>query len=321
MGRVTDGLQIKQVALQTGLSEQLIRKWEQRYQAVMPKRLENGYRLYSKQDVDRLLTIKQMVADGTTVRRAVGLAEQAASATRQPLPVMSQHDSPDDLHADRDTKAVEKLLAAGSQGDVQRLEGILQRCDMTVGLRAVVETVIVPFLQSIGELWIRGQWSEDQEHLSSLTVRNFLVRRSADLPDAPQTAPTLLASCVPGERHDIMLHAAMIEARKMGWKTLFLGPEPAPGAIERAVSRMRPNMVLLSITTLHPPLVPDSGGTWFAQLDAFAAQFPETQFCVGGPSSVVQLCVGGLQRIRTVQSVMSLLTVLEDNHITTATPQ
>ena len=42
-------LYIKDVAEMTGLSEQQIRKWENRYHIVKPERLANGYRVYSQE--------------------------------------------------------------------------------------------------------------------------------------------------------------------------------------------------------------------------------------------------------------------------------
>ena len=42
---------IQQVAEMTGLSKQVIRKWEDRYSIIQPERLENGYRIYSSEEV------------------------------------------------------------------------------------------------------------------------------------------------------------------------------------------------------------------------------------------------------------------------------
>ncbi|WDL99076.1 MerR family transcriptional regulator [Alicyclobacillus sp. ALC3] len=287
MNNPVTGLQIKQVAARTGLSEQLIRKWEQRYRAVTPRRMQNGYRVYQEHDVRILMSIAHLVERGIPVRRAVALVtaergevfdaasdssmavgvqllqaqentfrrrrEQASEHVSEQMLEFRSHrarilrDNP--LHS-----VLEAMLAAGAVGDLQRLETILQRCFVSEGLRIAVNCVVTPFLQEVGWLWSMGSWSEDQEHLSSLTVRNFLVRLLADLPDVPPDAPVLLASCVPGERHDIMLQVALLEAKRQGWRTLFLGPDPAPGAIERALTRLTPDVLLLSMTTRHEAL-------------------------------------------------------------------
>ena len=50
---------IQQVAEMTGLSKQVIRKWEDRYSIIQPERLENGYRIYSREEVALLKKVVQ----------------------------------------------------------------------------------------------------------------------------------------------------------------------------------------------------------------------------------------------------------------------
>ena len=50
---------IKVVATRTGLSKDVIRVWEKRYQAVNPQRSDTGRRLYTDADIAHLLKLKQ----------------------------------------------------------------------------------------------------------------------------------------------------------------------------------------------------------------------------------------------------------------------
>ncbi|KPV42398.1 MerR family transcriptional regulator [Alicyclobacillus ferrooxydans] len=349
---------IKQVAEQTGLSEQLIRKWEQRYGAVQPRRLDNGYRMYSAADVDRLLAIKQIVDSGTSVSQAVesigDLRSDAAlfedltiSDVREAIPAQAarrmieerlqrsglvteerlQQSSTLGEHrfsqigvaaagmqpafASDPSEWVKLLIVAGTEGRTRDINQILHRCYVMNGFRAMIHDVIVPFLRTVGVLWEDGSWSEDQEHLSSLSVRDFLVQRMADLPDAPEGAPTLLTSCIPGERHDIMLNIAMLEAKRLGFVTAFLGTEPAPGAIERAVQRLHPTVLLLSATSDRHLVNHPEHQQWLETLDHFAASLPGTRFCLGGPKVIVELCTKALSHIHAVESLPHLFAELE----------
>ena len=81
---------IKQVAEKTGLSEQLIRKWEQRYGAVEPRRLGNGYRMYNPEDVNRLLSIKRIVDSGASVSQAVESVIQSQLGPQSQIGAQSQ---------------------------------------------------------------------------------------------------------------------------------------------------------------------------------------------------------------------------------------
>jgi DNA-binding transcriptional MerR regulator len=57
-------LKIGAVARLTGLSVHTLRKWEERYQAVQPARTESGERLYTREDVRRLVLLKRLMAAG-----------------------------------------------------------------------------------------------------------------------------------------------------------------------------------------------------------------------------------------------------------------
>ncbi|WP_226087662.1 MerR family transcriptional regulator [Mesobacillus sp. S13] len=61
---------IQQVSEITGLSKLVIRKWEERYQIVIPKRLDNGYRVYTEADVNKILSVKNLTHQGYSVKQA-----------------------------------------------------------------------------------------------------------------------------------------------------------------------------------------------------------------------------------------------------------
>ncbi len=67
---------IQQVADVTGLSKQVIRKWEERYGVVQPQRLDNGYRIYSQQDVKMLLKVKLLSEQGHSLKQAALLVQE-----------------------------------------------------------------------------------------------------------------------------------------------------------------------------------------------------------------------------------------------------
>lgn len=67
---------IRVVALRTGLSPDLIRAWEKRYQAVVPQRTDTARRLYSDLDVDRLKLLKLATEGGRRIGDIAGLPFQ-----------------------------------------------------------------------------------------------------------------------------------------------------------------------------------------------------------------------------------------------------
>ena len=58
---------IQRVAELTGLTEHTIRAWEKRYQAVIPRRTENGRRIYDLNQVERLKKLYQLTLKGQSI--------------------------------------------------------------------------------------------------------------------------------------------------------------------------------------------------------------------------------------------------------------
>jgi DNA-binding transcriptional MerR regulator len=69
---------IQVVAHRTGLSADVIRAWEKRYTVVAPARSENGRRLYSGADIERLQLLAQATASGRTIGQLAALPAAAA---------------------------------------------------------------------------------------------------------------------------------------------------------------------------------------------------------------------------------------------------
>lgn len=67
--------QIKSVARMTGIPRNTLLVWERRYAIVTPTRAENGYRLYSQADVDRLRSVRVLTQKGYKVTEAIAMVE------------------------------------------------------------------------------------------------------------------------------------------------------------------------------------------------------------------------------------------------------
>lgn len=66
---------IRAVSRLTGIPMDTLRAWERRYRAVIPRRSAQNRRFYSRDDVARLLLIKQLVEQGEPVGSVVHLTE------------------------------------------------------------------------------------------------------------------------------------------------------------------------------------------------------------------------------------------------------
>ena len=64
---------IKYVSQRTGLTPHVIRAWERRYKAVVPRRSSKNRRLYSVDDVSRLQLLKKLTEAGYSISQVAHL--------------------------------------------------------------------------------------------------------------------------------------------------------------------------------------------------------------------------------------------------------
>lgn len=296
------GYYIKDVARITGLSEQVIRKWEDRYGIVRPVRKDNGYRVYGEEEIRRLLKMQALRNDGHPLKRAAELAtteEQTAGTAQQPESEAGRY--------------VRKLIGQGEQCHEAELERLLRQAHSELGLAHFLDGVVIPFLKQVGGLWERGEWGEYQESVSSLIVRDLLVNIRRNVRPAPG-APLIIGACFPEERHEIPVHLILLKAMMRGYRTHLVGASPAPGATESLIRQLKPDAVLLSASTTAPFLRhPDVLG----ELDRFAGEHADIRFYAGGAGVRLAAAAGKPVHIRVTDDVEQVLRDLDNDYSNT----
>ena len=291
---------IQQVSNVTGLSKQVIRKWEERYNLVHPKRLENGYRIYSEEDIRKLLKVKALSEQGYSLKQAAKLVEEEShdqgvqAEAAKTVPAKSLPDFND---------YVLRLLEKGTTCNEIELNYILQQAYHRYGLEDFLAQVVQPFLLEVGNRWEKDEWDEYQEAVSSMVVRDYLVqiRRNFKYRD---DAPVVIGSCVPHEEHEVPVHILLLQFMMKGWKSILIGASPAPGSIESMVEKIKPQLVLLSATTTIPF---ERNPKLLAGLDQFAEQHPHIEFFIGGAGAMQYFACKNLKHIRLANSMEEIL--------------
>lgn len=268
---------IQQVSDMTGLSKQVIRKWEERYHVVQPKRLDNGYRIYKEADINILLSVKNLSEEGHSISHAVQLTkERAALFDKVPASTQSIQEPPvlNDY--------VFQLLEKGAHCNELELHLILQEAYHAFGLSDFLTSVVIPFLNKVGSKWSKNEWDAYQESVSSLVVRDFLIQIRRNF-RYKEDAPLIVGACLPYEQHEIPVHILLLKFMMRGWKTILIGASPAPGSIESLVKKLKPEKVVLSATTTIPF---ETDPYLLNSLDQFAVEHRQIDFYLGGTGAL-----------------------------------
>ena len=288
-------LSIQQVSFITGLSKAVIRKWEDRYQTVTPKRLDNGHRIYTERDVQTLLAVRKLVDQGSSIQQATIEAQQQIQNQREQTPSVMSNTYTLPIHEDY----CYRLLEYGTTCDVPAIQRILQEAHQKFGLERFLDEVVTPLLWEIGERWEKNRWNPFQESVSSTVIRDYLVGLRNQM-HMPADAPLLMGACLPGEVHDLPLCILLLKAQMRGYRVYLISSSPAPGSIEQLITYFKPQIVLLSAMselpfTTYPDVLP--------KLDAFAAGNPDVQIFIGGIGAKEFLNNNTLQAIQYVTNL------------------
>ena len=141
-----------------------LRVWERRYQIVAPEQAASGHRLYSSQDIRRLVLIKQLVnrghAIGMLARMQTPQLQDLLHEAEQAESVLPLSDKP----VRKGVSALPTMLTAAL--DVpSRLRVLLVGGDAGMRWRATLDAV--PELDVVGTLDVRPQSELQLQHLSA----------------------------------------------------------------------------------------------------------------------------------------------------------
>lgn len=240
------------VSRRTGLKPDLIRAWERRYGAVAPGRSDTRRRFYSDADVARLQLLKRVLDTGRSIGQVANLSDEeleslVASEPPPAPPVASPATGSNGEAADA---YLELCLGAARRLEVGELELCLQRASVALSRTNLLEKLMVPLLHRVGELWHLGELRPTHEHVASAVIRSFLGRIYHAF-DVPATAPHLIATTPPRQRHELGALMAAAVAAGEGWRTTYLGPDLPPEEIAAAAREKGARAVALSL--VYPP--------------------------------------------------------------------
>ncbi|MFH2050431.1 MAG: MerR family transcriptional regulator [bacterium] len=272
---------MKVVAKRTGLSPHLIRIWEKRYGAVNPKRTDSGHRLYSDENIERLILLQRATHTGEAIgqiaklpdeelfKLGIGINDEQENLTS--TSTLSQNQNVE-YHLNLCLEAVNNL-------DSINLEVRLLRASITLGQQLFLEKVLQPLLTKTGELWNDGSLKVAHEHLASAVIRSMLgsmiVTSSGTV-----TGPILISTTPSGQLHEFGALMASVTAASIGWQAIYLGPNiPAEDIAAAAISKKARAVALSLVYPSDDPYIQ-------LELKKLAKMVTSnTQIIVGGRSS------------------------------------
>lgn len=249
---------ISVVVKKTGLSTHTIRAWEKRYGAVNPSRTSGNQRLYSDEDIDRLLLLKFAILSGRKIGQIARLPidKLREYADSGPTTVYATEKY---INTHPEESSLEESLKACMNSvmllDAKTLEDTLIRATISFGKIIVLEKILVPLLKYIGAQWQNGSLRVMNEHIATGVIRTFLGTLLLEL-TRPDSYPVAVAATSVREQHEFGALICAVVAAVDGWDVKYLGPDIPTEEIVKSAQMVNARAVILSIVlTGENPLV------------------------------------------------------------------
>lgn len=227
---------------ETGLSNDLLRKWRSRYGFPIPVRIGNLLG-YTDDQVGLLRRIKHLLDGGFRPGQIVGkTAEQldelmAALGCRR----SSAMESP----------VVRTALDRLRAGDLGGMATFLAQQREKQSLEEFVCGTLAPLTVGVGEAWVVGEIEVYQEHLCTGILTGLLFRELSGLVPKPG-APRVVFATPSDELHVLGLLMAQTMLADRGAECIYLGPHTPLDELSAAARSCRADIVAISLSSAFP---------------------------------------------------------------------
>ena len=267
------------VARRTGLSADLLRVWEKRYNVVAPARSESGRRLYSDADIERLRLLHRATLAGRSIGQVVGLSPRA-------LAKLVRDDAVADAQRSRDGGGVPVPSVIGSATRdgathpllteclqaIERLDAlalgvVLRRAILALPAEGFLDALVVPLLERVGMAWREGALRDVHAQLAFVALRRALDG-IADATASSLAAPHVVVAAPAAQVREVTIRevgaqefGALLSAATAaveGWRVTYLGSGIPAEDIAETARHIGAQAVALSVAS--PAVSPEPAG-------------------------------------------------------------
>lgn len=230
----------------TGMSREVLRKWEQRYGFPVPARGARGQRIYSHADMDKLLIIRRLLRAGMRPARLVNLSREELLALVDAAKLERGTDENDIHHR------IELLTAAlKDPAQLEMVHALLGRWLYLDGPFEFACHTLAHLNDAVGSGWKTGALSIHQEHWYAERMRRTLIAARAECV-VDRRWPRIVLSTPPGETHELALLGLELALATRGIDVAYLGPQTPVNELCAAAHGYQAGVVALSVSPNYP---------------------------------------------------------------------
>lgn len=230
---------IKELEKLSGIKAHTIRIWEKRHHIVSPQRTNTNIRLYSDDDLKRIINVAALNNQGVKISQIARMTPEEIS---RKISELSNLKSANEIYIDQ-------LVVTMVDMDEVNFNEIISRLSDRYGFERTITEIVYPFLEKIGVLWQAGTVNPAQEHFISNLIRQQLIMACASLPVPSISGRKAILFLPEGEFHEFGLLFFNYIARRKGIYTYYLG-QSVPFADLKAVYEIhKPHYIITAFVS------------------------------------------------------------------------
>jgi DNA-binding transcriptional MerR regulator len=231
---------IKDLEQLSGIKAHTIRIWEKRFGVIEPDRTDTNIRLYSNDDLRRLLNISLLNKHGIKISEIAQMNESQIAEKVSAINLVKTDES----------NLIESLIIGMIDMNERQFDRIFTACILRMGFENTILKVVFPFLTRIGIMWQTGSINPAQEHFVSNIIRQKIIVATDSLGLVnDKNAPTALLFLPENELHEMSLLFYNYALRSRNYKTIYLGQSVPSDNLSRIVKITCPDLLITVIST------------------------------------------------------------------------
>jgi DNA-binding transcriptional MerR regulator len=282
---------IRDIENLSGIKAHTLRIWEQRYHLIMPARKESKHRLYTNDDLRRILRISYLYHRGYKISKIAGMS--AEEIDRESLHYQGE------MHFEL---FINQFVEAALDLDQERFDQVFRGLFQHLGFEKAMIHVVYPYLEKIGRLWMTGNLLPAQEHFSSQLIRKQILLDTEHIrtTPVPDTLPLVMFT-PPGEFHEIPLLLIANLLRKNGFRVIYLGTNTETSTLAEYIDARGPCVLYFHLLTNFTDLSVD------AYVSSLGERFPGMPIIASGTvSATITAPVDGLRVMHSIHEIRML---------------
>lgn len=249
---------IQMAAKISGVGVHTIRAWEKRYKAIVPKRDVTGHRVYSKEDVEKLILLSELCLLGYSISK---IANQDLEELKQQLKALGKNESSiknlemslyENHESEFDySQSMTIILMALKSFKIDIISKELSKLKIFMSPREFALEVILPIMSELGYAVDRGEFTISHEHALSAILKfhtGHLLYRSHDLLE--RNYFTILFCGIEQDYHEFGILMGALIALHYQFNIIYLGPNLPADSLIDAAKYLNPNLIVLGATEI-----------------------------------------------------------------------